>query len=63
MQDEGFVAALLFPSGTSDIPLGTIIAIIVEDKSQIAAFANYSPADISEEAEPEVAAPVKAEPE
>ena len=45
MQENGFVAKLLFPAGTKDIPLGTTIAILVEDKSMIAAFAgDYSSA-------------------
>lgn len=39
MQENGFIAKLLFPAGTKDIPLGTPIAILVEDASQVAAFA------------------------
>lgn len=42
MQEEGYVAALLYPEGAKDIPLGVTIAILVEDKKDVAAFANYS---------------------
>ena len=41
MQEEGFVAKLLFPGGSKDIPLGVGLAIIVENKEDVAAFANY----------------------
>jgi len=30
MQENGFVAKLLYPEGAKDVPLGTIIAILVE---------------------------------
>lgn len=43
MQDEGFVAKLLYPEGTKDIPLGKPLVIIVEDEEDIAAFADYVP--------------------
>lgn len=43
MQDEGYVAKLLYPEGTKDIPLGKPLAIIVEDEDDIAAFADYVP--------------------
>ena len=42
MQEEGYVAKLLYPEGAKDVPLGNIVAIIVEDKADVAAFANYS---------------------
>jgi pyruvate dehydrogenase E2 component (dihydrolipoamide acetyltransferase) len=42
MQEEGYVAALLYPEGTKDIELGKIVAIIVEDKADVAAFADYT---------------------
>lgn len=41
MQEEGFIAKLLFPEGAKDIPLGTAIAIIVDKESDIASFSNY----------------------
>jgi len=30
MQENGYVAKLLYPAGAKDVPLGTIIAILVE---------------------------------
>jgi len=42
MQEEGFVAKLMYPEGTKDIELGKTIAILVENKEDIAAFANYT---------------------
>ena len=47
MQEDGYVAALLFPEGAKDVPLGEIIAILVEDQKDIAAFANYTAASAS----------------
>jgi len=41
MQEEGYVAKLLFPEGTKDIELGKVVAIIVENEEDIAAFADY----------------------
>lgn len=41
MQEEGYVAKLLFEEGAKDVPLGTAVAIIVENKDDIAAFSNY----------------------
>jgi pyruvate dehydrogenase E2 component (dihydrolipoamide acetyltransferase) len=42
MQDEGYVAKLLYEEGTKDIPLGKLLAILVDDEDDIAAFANYT---------------------
>ena len=47
MQDEGYVAALLYPEGTKDIELGKILAIIVDSEEDIAAFANYTAEDFA----------------
>ena len=41
MQDEGYIAKILYPDGTKDIPLGTVIAIVVEEPEDVAAFADY----------------------
>jgi pyruvate dehydrogenase E2 component (dihydrolipoamide acetyltransferase) len=60
MQENGFVAKLLFPAGTKDVQLGTIIAILVEKQSEIAAFANYDGA--SKSAAPVQTAPVQSAP-
>mmetsp|Transcript_7646 Transcript_7646/g.34021 ORF Transcript_7646/g.34021 Transcript_7646/m.34021 type:complete len:514 (-) Transcript_7646:135-1676(-) len=41
--DDGFLAKILLPDGTNDIPIGTPICVIVENQGDIAAFADYSP--------------------
>ena len=65
MQEEGYVAKLMFNEGAKDVPLGAPVAIIVESKDDIAAFANYdgssgasaSPAQPAAQAAPAQAAP------
>lgn len=42
MQDEGYVAKLLFDAGTKDLPLGTVLAVLVEDEEDIAKFTDYT---------------------
>lgn len=42
-QEEGFLAKILMPEGSKDIPVGTTVALLVEDAGDVAAFANYSP--------------------
>ena len=42
MQDEGYVAKLVYEEGTKDIPLGKLLAILVDDEDDIAAFADYT---------------------
>lgn len=42
MQDEGYVAKLLYPEGAKDVDLGKIVAVLVENKEDIAAFADYT---------------------
>jgi len=43
MQEEGFVAALCYPEGAKDVELGKVVAILVENKEDIAAFKDYDP--------------------
>ncbi|KAI8073777.1 pyruvate dehydrogenase complex dihydrolipoamide acetyltransferase [Thamnidium elegans] len=57
-QEEGFLAKVLVDSGAKDIAVGQPIAIFVEDAADIAAFENFSAADIAGDAP----APVAAEP-
>jgi len=47
MQEEGYVAWLGYEAGAKDVPLGSPMAIIVENKEDIAAFANYAGPDSS----------------
>ena len=41
MQDEGYVAKLLYEEGTKDIPLGKLLAILVDDEGDIGAFNDF----------------------
>ncbi|XP_067421532.1 dihydrolipoyllysine-residue acetyltransferase component of pyruvate dehydrogenase complex, mitochondrial [Emydura macquarii macquarii] len=40
-QEEGYLAKILVPEGTRDVPLGAPLCIIVEKESDIPAFADY----------------------
>lgn len=50
--EEGYLAKILVPAGTPNIPVGTEIAIIVENKEDLGKFKDYTP-----EAAPKAAAP------
>jgi pyruvate dehydrogenase E2 component (dihydrolipoamide acetyltransferase) len=41
-QEDGILAKILVAEGTTDIPLGKAIAILVDSAEDVAAFANYS---------------------
>ena len=41
--DEGYLAKILIPAGSQEVPIGKPIAVIVEDESNVSAFANYVP--------------------
>ena len=44
MQEEGYIAKLLYPEGTKDVKLGQVVAIVVESKDDIAKFSDFSSA-------------------
>lgn len=52
--DEGFLAKILMPEGSSDVTVGVPIAVTVENAADIAAFADYS---VSSSAPKEVTEP------
>ena len=60
-QDEGYLAKILVPEGTSDVPLGKVVAIIVEDENDVAAFKDVSEGDLEKEVEGGGAEPAPAE--
>ncbi|XP_074072774.1 dihydrolipoyllysine-residue acetyltransferase component of pyruvate dehydrogenase complex, mitochondrial [Macrotis lagotis] len=65
VQEEGYLAKILIPEGTRDVPLGTPLCIIVEKEADIAAFADYRPTevtDIKPQAPPPTPPPVAAVP-
>ena len=41
MQEEGYIAKLVYPAGSKDVKLGTVIAILVEKQEDIAKFKDY----------------------
>ncbi len=49
MQEEGYIAKLLFPEGASEVPLGVPIAVLCENKEDVAAFADFVPGEASSE--------------
>ncbi|EIE82374.1 hypothetical protein G6F55_001440 [Rhizopus delemar] len=49
-QEEGFLAKVLVDTGAKDVNVGKPIAILVEDKEDVAAFENFSMADIASDA-------------
>ncbi|KAG1142605.1 hypothetical protein G6F37_005794 [Rhizopus arrhizus] len=46
-QEEGFLAKVLIDTGAKDVNVGKPIAILVEDKEDVAAFENFSMADVA----------------
>jgi pyruvate dehydrogenase E2 component (dihydrolipoamide acetyltransferase) len=42
MQEEGYIAKLLYPEGTKDVKLGQVVAIIVDSKDDVGKFKDYS---------------------
>lgn len=44
-QEDGFLAKILVGDGTQDIPVGTPIAVYVEEESDVSAFADFTAAD------------------
>ena len=40
--DGGYLAKILVPAGSKDVPVGTPVAVLVEEQADIAAFAAYS---------------------
>lgn len=43
MQEEGYIAKILYGDGAKDIELGLPLAILVDDEEDIAAFADWAP--------------------
>jgi pyruvate dehydrogenase E2 component (dihydrolipoamide acetyltransferase) len=59
MQEEGFIAKLLYPEGAKDIPLGTPIAIVVDSKDDIAKFKEFKSEGTAPAPEKKTEAPKK----
>lgn len=52
VQEEGYLAKIMVPEGTRDVPLGTPLCIIVEKESDIAAFKDYVETGLAEVSTP-----------
>lgn len=39
--EEGYLAKILIPAGKKDVPIGTLVCIIVESQDDVAAFKDY----------------------
>lgn len=54
--EEGYLAKILYPGGSKDIPVGKLVCIIVENESDVAAFKDFKD-DGSSAPKPAAAAP------
>jgi len=61
-QEEGFLAKILLPEGTKDVPLGTPVCIIVPNEEDVAAFKDYVDTGDAPPAAPAAPAPVESAP-
>lgn len=43
--EEGFLAKIVLPAGSKDVPIGKLLCIIVENKEDVAAFKDFVPED------------------
>lgn len=41
MQEEGYIAKLLYPEGSKDVKLGEVVAILVDKKEDIEKFKDF----------------------
>lgn len=55
-QEDGIMGKILKPQGSKDIPVGTLVAITVEEESELASLANYTPGSGAAAAPPAAAA-------
>ena len=52
--EEGYLAKIIIPAGSKDVPIGKLLCIIVPNQEDVAKFANYVPTDEGEPAKPAV---------
>jgi pyruvate/2-oxoglutarate dehydrogenase complex dihydrolipoamide acyltransferase (E2) component len=55
-QEEGFIAKLLIPDGSKDVPVGTPVAILVENAEDVAKVGNVGGSSAAAAAQPAAAA-------
>ena len=51
-QDEGYLAKILVPEGTKDVPVNKPIAVFVEDEADVAAFKDFKLEDAATQSAP-----------
>jgi pyruvate dehydrogenase E2 component (dihydrolipoamide acetyltransferase) len=58
-QDDGFLAKILVPAGSEDVPVGAVLALMVEESSDVAAVqsATYAPSKVVSPVLPPSASP------
>lgn len=56
IQEEGYLAKILVPEGSKDLPLGTPLCVVTENEQDVQAFANYTATDGSTQSPPPSAA-------
>lgn len=44
--EEGYLAKILVPAGTKNVPIGKLVCIIVQDESNIVAFKDFKDVDM-----------------
>lgn len=59
--EEGYLAKIVIPAGTKEVPIGKLVCIIVENESDIAAFKDFKD-DGAAAAPPKAAAPAQPQP-
>lgn len=67
MQEEGYIAKLLYPEGAKDVKLGQVIAIVVDSPEEVSKFKDFTlesaaPTKAAAPAQPAKAEPVQAAP-
>ncbi|XP_050509869.1 dihydrolipoyllysine-residue acetyltransferase component of pyruvate dehydrogenase complex, mitochondrial isoform X5 [Diabrotica virgifera virgifera] len=55
--EEGYLARIIIPAGTKDVPIGKLVCIIVENEADIAAFKDFKDDGAAAPAPPKAAAP------
>lgn len=59
-QEEGILAKILVQEGVPDVPCGTPVALIVEQGTDVSAFANFDPSSASKQPPPSNSKPAAA---
>ena len=60
--EEGYLAKIILPAGTKDIPLGKLLCIIVSEESDVAAFKDFKDTSVASAPPPKAAAASAAAP-